>query len=159
MCDITSEYVCLESRGKGPMSRVEHAAAQKLATEQRWDGSSSSSSRARCLLRPRTCFSPPLLHNDIFHRLLRDCLEALRANSPDAHVFCLIHKMDLVDASKRRPVYAARVDELRRKSEGTTIRCFGTSIWDETLYKVRALPVLFARHGPTITMRWGEDAH
>lgn len=67
----------------------------------------------------------------------RDCLTALRANSPDAHVFCLLHKMDLVDASRRRSVYATRVEELKKKSEGTRINCFATSIWDETIYKVR----------------------
>lgn len=44
--------------------------------------------------------------------------------------------MDLVDASRRRSVYASRVAELRRKSEGKTITPFATSIWDETLYRV-----------------------
>jgi Ras-related GTP-binding protein A/B len=69
-------------------------------------------------------------------RSYKDCLSALRDNSPDAHVFCLLHKMDLVDASRRHSVYASRVEELRKKSEGLAINCFATSIWDETIYKV-----------------------
>ncbi|MCO5555687.1 hypothetical protein L7F22_009232 [Adiantum nelumboides] len=68
-------------------------------------------------------------------RSYKECLSALQDNSPDAHVFCLLHKMDLVDASRRRSVYASRVEELRKKSEGTQINCFATSIWDETIYK------------------------
>lgn len=67
----------------------------------------------------------------------RECLAALQANSPDAHVFCLLHKMDLVEAPRRRSVYASRVEELRKKSQGSTIHCFATSIMDETIYKVR----------------------
>jgi len=67
---------------------------------------------------------------------VRECLSALQANSPDAHVFCLLHKMDLVEASRRRSVYASRVEELRKKSQGSTIHCFATSIMDETIYKV-----------------------
>jgi Ras-related GTP-binding protein A/B len=66
----------------------------------------------------------------------RECLSALQANSPDAHVFCLLHKMDLVEAPRRRSVYASRVEELRKKSVGSTIHCFATSIMDETIYKV-----------------------
>jgi hypothetical protein len=71
----------------------------------------------------------------------RECLSALQANSPDAHVFCLLHKMDLVEANRRRSVYASRVEELRKKSQGSTIHCFATSIMDETIYKV-SLPSL-----------------
>lgn len=43
--------------------------------------------------------------------------------------------MDLVDASRRRLVYASRIEELQKKSEPTRINCFATSIWDETIYK------------------------
>ncbi|EPQ32222.1 uncharacterized protein PFL1_00419 [Pseudozyma flocculosa PF-1] len=84
-------------------------------------------------------------------RYYKDCLSALHQYSPDAQVFCLLHKMDLVDPSRRRAVYASRVKELRRKSKevalttgagakssnsaGFRINCFATSIWDETLYR------------------------
>jgi Gtr1/RagA G protein conserved region len=45
--------------------------------------------------------------------------------------------MDLVDASRRKELYATRAAELQKKSEGKKITCFATSIWDETLYRVR----------------------
>lgn len=79
-------------------------------------------------------------------RYYKDCLSALYQYSPDAQVFCLLHKMDLVDKSRRAKVYAERVRELRRKSsevvmqaggkgEGFRVNAFATSIWDESLYR------------------------
>lgn len=79
-------------------------------------------------------------------RYYKDCVSALYQYSPDAHVFCLLHKMDLVDKSRRASVYSQRVKELRRKSkevaqaagsgkEGFRVHCFATSIWDESLYR------------------------
>lgn len=65
-------------------------------------------------------------------------LEAIEENSPDARVFVLVHKMDLV-AEEDRP---AILEERRQLVEGACnecgiqhFQCFGTSIWDETLYK------------------------
>ncbi|KAK2573419.1 Ras-related GTP-binding protein A, partial [Acropora cervicornis] len=49
------------------------------------------------------------------------CLEAILQNSPDAKIFCLIHKMDLVQEDQR--------------DTPLDCTCFRTSIWDETLYK------------------------
>jgi len=65
----------------------------------------------------------------------RQCLAALARFSPDCVTFVLVHKMDLVPAPDR-PTYL----EAKRKSILTAagIKCgriFGTSIWDETLYK------------------------
>lgn len=77
-------------------------------------------------------------------RYYKDCVQALYQYSPDAQVFCLLHKMDLVDKARRREVYGERVRELRRKSrevlgggkgEGFRVHCFATSIWDESLYR------------------------
>lgn len=90
-------------------------------------------------------------------RYYKDCISALYQYSPDAQVFCLLHKMDLVDKSRRAAVYSARVKELRRKSrevaqaaqasagkpgkavgqgaDGFRVHCFATSIWDESLYR------------------------
>ncbi len=96
-------------------------------------------------------------------RYYKDCISALYQYSPDAQVFCLLHKMDLVDKSRRAEVYSDRVKELRRKSrevaqqssasasaaaaasgkggggagggEGFRVHCFATSIWDESLYR------------------------
>jgi len=65
-------------------------------------------------------------------------IEALSQNSPDASVFCLIHKMDLVQAELRERLYQERSTVLRDKSLGMDITTFATSIWDETLYKAWA---------------------
>lgn len=79
-------------------------------------------------------------------RYYKDCISALYQYSPDAQVFCLLHKMDLIDKGRRAGVYSSRVKELRRKSrevaqaaggkgEGFRVHCFATSIWDESLYR------------------------
>jgi Ras-related GTP-binding protein A/B len=65
-------------------------------------------------------------------------IEALSQNSPDASVFCLIHKMDLVQIDMREKLFQERSDVLRQKSLGMDITTFATSIWDETLYKAWA---------------------
>lgn len=65
----------------------------------------------------------------------RSCLEALQACSQDAHVFCLIHKMDLVPEHLRDQTFKQRERDLKQVSLPMVITCFATSIWDETLYK------------------------
>lgn len=65
----------------------------------------------------------------------QSCLEAILQNSPDAKVFCLIHKMDLVQEDQRDAIFADREDDLKRLSKPLDCTCFKTSIWDETLYK------------------------
>ena len=66
----------------------------------------------------------------------QSCLEAILQNSPSAKVFCLIHKMDLVQEDQRNLIFAEREEEIRRLSQPLESHCFRTSIWDETLYKV-----------------------
>jgi Ras-related GTP-binding protein A/B len=66
----------------------------------------------------------------------RSCIDAIRANSKGAHVFCLIHKMDLVHgAENKQRVFEERCAELEEVAKDIKISCFRTSIWDETLYK------------------------
>ncbi|KAK4687515.1 Ras-related GTP-binding protein A/B, partial [Tremellales sp. Uapishka_1] len=72
-----------------------------------------------------------------------DQLSALRENSSDAGVWVLINKMDLMDKDDpKRRRYGERkreieeVDErLKTDKQRGTLRCFPTSIWDESLYK------------------------
>jgi Ras-related GTP-binding protein A/B len=64
-------------------------------------------------------------------------LEAIEENSPDARIFVLVHKMDLVAEDERDMILQ---DRKRLIEESCTqynfhFQCFGTSIWDETLYK------------------------
>jgi len=62
-------------------------------------------------------------------------MESLRQFSPSARVFCLIHKLDLVHESKREEVFRSYERDLLNTAAGMNITCFGTSIWDETLFK------------------------
>lgn len=64
-------------------------------------------------------------------------IRALEECSPQAKVFCLIHKMDLVQARLRAQLFEERVDYIRSASEGFkhTVDFFPTSIWDQSLYK------------------------
>ncbi|CAG0882872.1 unnamed protein product [Darwinula stevensoni] len=63
------------------------------------------------------------------------CLEAILQNSPEAKIFCLIHKMDLVQEDQRDIIFKEREEDLKRLSKPLECTCFRTSIWDETLYK------------------------
>ncbi|CAG2191217.1 RRAGA_B [Mytilus edulis] len=65
----------------------------------------------------------------------QSCLEAILQNSPEAKVFCLVHKMDLVQDDQRDLVFKEREEDLKRLSKPLNCTCFATSIWDETLYK------------------------
>lgn len=90
-----------------------------------------------------------------------DNLSALRENSPDAGVWVLMNKMDLVDSEDpKRTRYAERRAEvlalnarLSKDVDGVGgCRCFPTSIWDESLYKVRLLLLLLLRL--LLPLRW-----
>jgi Ras-related GTP-binding protein A/B len=69
----------------------------------------------------------------------RRCLEALRRYSPNAAVFLLVHKMDLAGAN-RETVFERKRAELTKEGDvaapGLEMTVFGTSIFDESLYKV-----------------------
>jgi Ras-related GTP-binding protein A/B len=65
----------------------------------------------------------------------RDCLDALQKYSPEAAVFLLVHKMDLV-AGDKAAMLERRKRELQAESGTVAITVFGTSIHDESLYKV-----------------------
>lgn len=80
-----------------------------------------------------------------------DCLAALKANSGSstsgdekegAYVHVLIHKMDLVGAEAKEATLEKKGNEIKKKCREagySKVETFGTSIWDETLYKVRSL--------------------
>jgi len=65
-------------------------------------------------------------------------LEAMEENSPDARIFVLVHKMDLVAEEERELILEDRKRLIEDSCLGVGVQhfqCFGTSIWDETLYK------------------------
>lgn len=65
-------------------------------------------------------------------------LEAIEENSPDARIFVLVHKMDLVAKEEQKMILEDRerlIEESCSSCGVNNFQCFGTSIWDETLYK------------------------
>lgn len=65
-------------------------------------------------------------------------IEALKEFSPNAYVFCLVHKLDLIQAEHRQKIYEERSALIRSRSEHFEIDTFGSSIWDQSLYKAWA---------------------
>lgn len=83
-------------------------------------------------------------------------LEALYDGSPDARLFCLFHKMDLVQEELREELFMEREAILRQISHMfTDVAVLGTSIWDETLYKVLSpyAERTYRRHGLQLCSR------
>lgn len=66
------------------------------------------------------------------------CIDAIAVHSSTAKVFCLIHKMDTVPIASRTHVFRRKESEIISRSRALDARCYATSIWDETLYKVRS---------------------
>lgn len=64
-------------------------------------------------------------------------VRALAESSPNAKVFCLLHKMDLVLAKRRNHVFAEKADYIRKASDEfeSTVEFHATSIWDQSLYR------------------------
>ena len=62
---------------------------------------------------------------------------ALAEFSPSAHVFALVHKIDLVNPEFRVKVVANREVAIQEASGpfAKSLKVFGTSIWDQSLYK------------------------
>jgi len=62
-------------------------------------------------------------------------VEALLENSPDARVCCLVHKMDLVPVDQAEQAFTERAAIIESKTHKLPVKCYKTSIWDETLYR------------------------
>ncbi|CAN3357044.1 GTP-binding protein Gtr1p [Diutina catenulata] len=64
-------------------------------------------------------------------------LTLLQKYSPDAKIFVLLHKMDLVQIDKREELFDMMMDKLQKISDPYNFQLMGfpTSIWDESLYK------------------------
>lgn len=76
---------------------------------------------------------------DIFVKSLQN----LQTFSPDAKIFVLLHKMDLVQIDKRKELFKIMMDKLQGISNPYHFKLVGfpTSIWDESLYKAWSLIV------------------
>ncbi|KAF2220767.1 GTP-binding protein GTR1 [Elsinoe ampelina] len=73
-------------------------------------------------------------------------ITALREYTPNARIFVLIHKMDLIAPDKKEAVLTHRSQEIRRVGvengfggqgvgSGREMEFWGTSIWDQSLFK------------------------
>ncbi|CAJ0586610.1 unnamed protein product, partial [Mesorhabditis spiculigera] len=78
------------------------------------------------------------------YNYFQTCLEALLINSPNAEVFCLVHKMDLIQEEHRERTFEEKCKDIYRLSDElignkektqSIVQCYKSSIWDETLYK------------------------
>ena len=56
----------------------------------------------------------------------QSCLEAILNSSPHAKVFCLIHKMDLVQEDQRDLMFSEREKDLKKLSLPLECKCFRT---------------------------------
>lgn len=65
------------------------------------------------------------------------CVEAIRRHGSKAKVFCLVHKMDKIPPESKVIAFQGKREAILDRSKGFETECFATSIWDETLYKVR----------------------
>lgn len=68
----------------------------------------------------------------------KSIIGALAERSSAALVFCLIHKMDLVQDYARAKLFDERAAFIRSCSGPFEVTCFPTSIWDQSLYKAWA---------------------
>lgn len=63
-------------------------------------------------------------------------MESLKRYSPNARVFCLIHKIDMVNTTERDNVMEEFQQQIKGMTEGPLrVSCYRTSIWDETLFE------------------------
>jgi Ras-related GTP-binding protein A/B len=74
---------------------------------------------------------------DVDNDMLRfdEVLDAMEQNSPDASIFILLHKMDLIQADDRQRAFNERAASIRARTQVFKPKFFATSIWDETLYR------------------------
>ena len=64
-------------------------------------------------------------------------IRALEEYSPRACVFCLVHKMDLVQNDFRESLFTERAVAIKEKSSkfSKSVTSYPTTIWDQSLYK------------------------
>eukprot|EP00919_Chromeraceae_sp_WS-2016_P002566 GHVR01006266.1.p1 GENE.GHVR01006266.1~~GHVR01006266.1.p1 ORF type:complete len:325 (+),score=61.92 GHVR01006266.1:11-985(+) len=65
----------------------------------------------------------------------KNTMESIKQFSPHARVFVLVHKLDLIKESDRDKTLNTYSKECTLLSDGLNIKVFGTSIWDETLFR------------------------
>ncbi|KAL7275174.1 GTP-binding protein gtr1 [Rhizina undulata] len=148
---VFSNYVAKDTRRLGATIDVEHSHVRFLGnlTLNLWDCGGQDAFMENYLAQQRDHIFKNVevliyvfdIESREFDRDLivySSCIDALRDNSWNARIFCLVHKMDLVQTDLRERLFAERKAVLLERSRGMDITCYATSIWDETLYKAWA---------------------
>jgi Ras-related GTP-binding protein A/B len=63
------------------------------------------------------------------------CVQSLEEHSPDAKIFVLIHKMDLICDDRKQIVFNTKKKEIEENSGNFNVTCFPTTIWEHSLFK------------------------
>ncbi|KAI1727995.1 gtr1/RagA G protein conserved region domain-containing protein [Ditylenchus destructor] len=153
---IFANYIARDTSRLGPTMEVEHAHVKFLGNMvlHLWDCGGQETFMENYMTAQRDqifknvqvliyVFDVESREVDKDYRNYQSCLEALMQNSPSAKVFCLVHKMDLIQEEMRDKVFNDKASDIRQLSESVGVRqhttpllsCFRSSIWDETLYK------------------------
>ncbi|RMZ77261.1 hypothetical protein DV738_g4538, partial [Chaetothyriales sp. CBS 135597] len=149
---IFSNYVARDVRRLGATIDVEHSHAKFMGnlTLNLWDcGGQDAFTESYLNSQRESVFSDASVLIYVFDIESREVdkdldtyqavVEALQEWSPQAWVFVLVHKMDLVQFEHRERVYEERVRLINgRTPEAMRLETFASSIWDQTLYKAWA---------------------
>ena len=148
---IFSNYVARDVRRLGATIDVEHSHAKFMGnlTLNLWDcGGQDAFTESYLNSQRESVFSDASVLIYVFDIESREVdrdldtysavIAALKEYSPTAYVFCLVHKMDLVQHEHRERIYEERVKLITQRTDGLTLETFASSIWDQTLYKAWA---------------------
>ncbi len=148
---IFSNYVARDVRRLGATIDVEHSHAKFMGnlTLNLWDcGGQDAFTESYLNSQRESVFSDASVLIYVFDIESREVdkdletyaavIEALKEYSPKSYVFCLVHKMDLLQHEHRERIYEERCRLIAARSEEMQLETFASSIWDQTLYKAWA---------------------
>ena len=148
---IFSNYVARDVRRLGATIDVEHSHAKFMGnlTLNLWDcGGQDAFTESYLNSQRESVFSDASVLIYVFDIESREVdrdldtysavVTALKEYSPNAYIFCLVHKMDLVQHEHRERIYEERCRLIASRSEDMQLETFASSIWDQTLYKAWA---------------------
>ncbi|KAJ9452531.1 Ras-related GTP-binding protein A [Diplonema papillatum] len=170
---IFAHWVARDTRKLGPTTEVEYSHVRFLGNLvlNLWDcGGQVSFVKNYLSTQEKHVFSnvavliyvfdiemrPPMHSDEEWQNQLiafKRCLASLLRNSPNAKVFCLVHKMDVIAFDRRADIYTECKQQLEEQVEEALqladvpahstqkITCYPTSIWDESLYRAWSMIV------------------
>lgn len=147
---IFANYIARDTRRLGPTMNVEHSYIRFLGSMvlNLWDCGGQSDYWENYLNQQKEQIFKGAevlvyvmgldslnLEDDL--RLYQLCLDCILKLSPTAKIFVLISKTDLLEEDKIALAneLEMREKEIKKRSLPLSATCFGTSIWNETLYR------------------------